>query len=350
MAPRQTKLQSMLASPSKPAATPTPEAIEEFERYLRSECHLADNTVAAYTNDLQRFLDWLANRDPASMTVSNISSFVTDLSRGETLSQPLSPASISRCIVAVRTFYKFLQLEGRCRHNPAALIATLKSWKKVPGVLSRDEVDRFLTSVKKGDAFFLRDQAMLEVLYATGCRASEVCGLNLGDIDRELNQIRCEGKGGKQRIVPIAPRAIESIDRYLDQQRPDMIGKANGSSANNDHRDAADDPTETDLASVLSDPHQRPSDPLFVTKSGRRMDRVQLWRLVKRYAGRAGVDRDITTHSLRHSFATHLLAGGADLRMVQEMLGHANIQTTQIYTHVDHSRLKSVHQQFHPRA
>ena len=173
----------------------------------------------------------------------------------------------------------------------------------------------------KTDAFWQRDVAMLEVLYATGCRASEVCTLRVRDLSLAERHLRCEGKGGKQRMVPIGSRAIKAINLYTEELRGELAAK-----------------------------RRHPPGELFLSRSGRAMDRIQLWRLVKHYARRAGIDSHISPHSLRHSFATHLLAGGADLRLVQEMLGHASIQTTQIYTHVEHTRLKKVHQQFHPRA
>jgi integrase/recombinase XerD len=195
-------------------------------------------------------------------------------------------------------------------------------WQRVPGVLTHRQVDAFLSAPRKTDSFWQRDVAMLEVLYATGCRASEVCSLRLRDLSLDERQLRCEGKGGKQRVVPIGSRAIDAINRYITELRPELAARC---------------PTDS-------------PETLFLSRGGNPLDRIQLWRLVKRYARRAGIDSKISPHSLRHSFATHLLAGGADLRLVQEMLGHASIQTTQIYTHVEHSRLKKVHRQFHPRA
>ncbi len=218
-------------------------------------------------------------------------------------------------------FFKYLQLEGTVTENPAELIATQKMWERVPIVLSTQQVEAFLSAPRKTDSFWQRDVAMLEVLYATGCRASEVCGLRVRDLSLDEKHLRCEGKGGKQRLVPIGQQAITAIELYVDQLRDELAAK---------------------------NPH--PPDELFLSRSGRPLDRIQLWRLVKHYARRAEIDDAISPHSLRHSFATHLLAGGADLRQVQEMLGHASIQTTQIYTHVEHSRLKKVHRQFHPRA
>lgn len=317
MAKRPTKLQMLQSQTAQPVApTDSGGLREEFLTYLRRECHLSDNTIAAYGRDMTRFMVWLDGRRPGDIGISQLSDFVGFL-HGENL----APASISRAIVAVRTFYKYLQLEGITTENPAELLATQKSWQRMPGVLSPAEIDAFLSAVKKSDTFWQRDRALLEVLYATGCRASEVCSLRLQDMTLAEKHIRCHGKGDKQRMVPIGGRAIAAIELYVAEQRAELAAKP---------------PT--------------PPDGVFLSRAGRPLDRIQLWRLVKRYAARAGISGEISPHSLRHSFATHLLAGGADLRLVQEMLGHASIQTTQIYTHVEHSRLQKVHRQFHPRA
>ncbi|MCC9600324.1 site-specific tyrosine recombinase XerD [Stieleria sp. JC731] len=301
--------------PAKPSLS-ADSVRDDFLRYLRGECHLAENTIVAYGRDLARFIDWLGNRRLDAIRVGDLTDFMARLQ-----SSDLAPASVSRAVVAVRTFFKYLQLEGVVAENPAELLAAQKLWQRVPGVLTQRQVDSFLNAPRKVDAFWQRDKAMLEVLYATGCRASEVCTLRLQDLSFDQKYLKCTGKGGKQRMVPIGGQAIAAIKIYLEESR-------------------------TELASKRENKH----DELFLSRSGRPLDRIQLWRLVKHYARRAGIDSDISPHSLRHSFATHLLAGGADLRQVQEMLGHASIQTTQIYTHVEHSRLKKVHQQFHPRA
>lgn len=317
MAKRRTKLQLLqdAGSPEK-SAQAVQSITDEFLAYLKGECHLAENTIAAYGRDLKRFVGWLGTRRLDGIRVDDLTEFM-----GTLHDLQLAPASISRNIVAIRTFFKYLQLEGTVTENPAELLAAQKMWQRMPGVLSRREVSDFLASPRKSDAFWQRDIAMLEVLYATGCRASEVCTLRLRDLSLDQKFLKCSGKGGKQRMVPIGGRAIAAIEFYLGDLRDE-------------------------LASKLNQPH----DELFLSRSGRPLDRIQLWRLVKHYARRAGIDSKISPHSLRHSFATHLLAGGADLRQVQEMLGHASIQTTQIYTHVEHSRLKRVHQQYHPRA
>jgi integrase/recombinase XerD len=317
MAKRATKLQMLQQSgPPAKSGRITQTVCDEILDYLRGECHLAANTIAAYGRDMRRFVDWLGKRKLTGLSVGDISDFVGTLHESG-----LAPASVARCVVAVRMFFKYLQLEGTVTENPAELIATQKMWERVPGVLSARQVEAFLSAPRKSDSFWQRDVAMLEVLYATGCRASEVCGLRVRDLSLDEKHLRCEGKGGKQRLVPIGEQAIAAIKLYVDQLRDELAAK---------------------------NPH--PPEALFLSRSGRPLDRIQLWRLVKHYARRAEIDDAISPHSLRHSFATHLLAGGADLRQVQEMLGHASIQTTQIYTHVEHSRLKKVHQQFHPRA
>ncbi|WP_231742694.1 site-specific tyrosine recombinase XerD [Stieleria varia] len=317
MAKRRTKLQLLQESgPPAKSSQPTDTHREEFLKYLRGECHLADNTIAAYGRDLTKFFEWLGDRSLARIAVGDLTNYMGTLQAAQ-----LAPSSMARNIVAVRTFFKYLQLEGVVIENPADLLAAQKMWQRMPGVLSRRQVDAFLAAPRKSDSFYLRDVAMLEVLYATGCRASEVCNLRVRDLSLPQRHLRCEGKGGKQRMVPVGTKAIEAIERYMSDLRGELAEKA-----------------------------LHPPEELFLSRGGRALDRIQLWRLVKRYARRVGIDDKMSPHSLRHSFATHLLAGGADLRQVQEMLGHASIQTTQIYTHVEHSRLKRVHKQFHPRA
>lgn len=317
VAKRSTKLQMLQKTgPAEKSGPATDTIRDEFLDYLRGECHLADNTIAAYGRDMHRFLGWLGTRKLNKLAVGDLTDFVSSLHDLE-----LAPASVARNVVAIRTFFKYLQLEGMVTDNPAELIATQKMWQRVPSVLSTREVGEFLSAPKKSDSYWQRDVAMLEVLYATGCRASEVCSLRLRDLSLDERHLRCEGKGGKQRMVPIGSQAITAINLYTAGVREQLAAKS---------------------------PY--PTDTLFLSRSGRPLDRIQLWRLVKFYARRVGIADTISPHSLRHSFATHLLAGGADLRLVQEMLGHASIQTTQIYTHVEHSRLKKIHAQFHPRA
>ncbi|MGV3483527.1 MAG: site-specific tyrosine recombinase XerD [Planctomycetaceae bacterium] len=313
---RITKLQRLHSDgPAAPTRT-TQTLCDDFIAYLRGECHLAENSIAAYGRDLRRFLLWVDSRSMRSLGVNEISEFVAALH-----DEQLAPTSIARCVVAIRTFYKYLQLEGVVTENPAELLATQKMWQRMPKVLTQSQVDALLLAPRRLEKYAVRDRAMLEVLYATGCRVSEVCNLRVRDLSLAEKHLKCEGKGGKQRLVPIGNRAIAAIHAYTSELRGLLAARS---------------------------PH--PPEALFLSRSGRPMDRIMLWRLIKLYAQRVGIDPAISPHSLRHSFATHLLAGGADLRQVQEMLGHASIQTTQIYTHVEHSRLKKVHKQFHPRA
>jgi integrase/recombinase XerD len=218
-------------------------------------------------------------------------------------------------------FFKFLQLESAIVDNPAELLTTPKMWRRVPFVLSVSQIDRFLDAPQPGYPLWKRDRAILELMYATGCRVSEVCDMLMVNAHLSENYCLAEGKGSKQRMVPLGARAVEVLADYLRDERP-----------------------------VLSRRWGETGTPwLILSRSGQRLRREAIWELVKRYAKRSGIADEVTPHTLRHSFATHLLAGGADLRMIQEMLGHASIQTTQIYTHIQTGKLKKVHQEFHPR-
>ncbi len=304
-------------APVAPAAKPSSDWHLKFTEYLRSECHLAENTVAAYGRDLKRLLGWLGDRPIQKLTLAELGDFVSSLQK-----ETLAPSSVSRAIVSTRMFFKYLQLEGVIRDNPTELLATQKMWQRIPKVLTPAAVDRFLGAPKRYDMQGQRDKAILELLYATGCRVSEVSNLLMANVHLKEGYCQVEGKGSKQRMVPIGKRAIDAISEYLQNIRPRLVG----------HRD----------------PHTVPW--LILSRSGRRLRREAIWELVKRYALRSDIDPSISPHTMRHSFATHLLAGGADLRQIQEMLGHASIQTTQIYTQVETSRLKKVHNKFHPRA
>ena len=313
-----------MASPQRKLVRPRPkrqgDAAERWRRcfiqYLRNECQLADNTILAYQHDLRRFLQWLDGRTIPKLTIRQLSDFVGWL---HTLS--LAPPSIARHIVTVRMFFRYLQLEGILHENRANLLGSQKLWQRVPEVLSPQMVDRFLQAPCKHDPFWRRDLALLELLYATGCRASEVSLLKLRDVRLEEAFCMCHGKGNKQRLAPLGRAAARSVRDYCDKERPALAAAARCA-----------------------------PEWLFLSYRGRRLRREAIWELVKKYALRAGASPQVSPHTLRHSFATHVLAGGADLRQVQEMLGHASIATTQIYTHVDASRLKKVHRQFHPRA
>jgi len=290
--------------------------VSAFLDYARTECHLAQNTVAAYRRDLIRFATWLEGRHIARLTIQELADYVGWLHR-----QKLAPASVARHLVSLKVFFRYLQLEGVLQDNLAELLGSQKLWQRVPKVLSPETVDRLLAAPRPRDKLWRRDRALLELLYATGCRASEVSFLRQSDMHLNEGYCRCRGKGDKERMVPLGGRAIAAVRDYLTQERSRIVEKS------------------ATTASWL-----------ILTSRGLRLRRERIWELVKRYAVRAQAPSSISPHTLRHSFATHLLSGGADLRQVQEMLGHASIATTQIYTHVDHARLKRVHQQYHPRA
>lgn len=290
--------------------------LDAFVEYAAGECHLAENTVAAYRRDLRRFHDWLAGRSIPALTIQDLADYTTWLH-----AKKLAPASLARHLVSLKVFFRYLQLEGVLQENLAELLGSQKLWQRVPQVLSPEQVDRLLESPRLSDPFWRRDRAMLELLYATGCRASELSNLTLRDMHSDESYCLCRGKGSKERLVPLGARAIAAVQVYLEHERPVLAKRA-------------------------------PSPPSWVLLSyrGRRLRRERVWELLKRYVQRIGAPPLVSPHTMRHSFATHMLAGGADLRQVQEMLGHASIATTQIYTHVDPSRLKAVHNKFHPRA
>ena len=229
-----------------------------------------------------------------------------------------SEASINRALVALKMLLRFAKLNGDIQEDFTAILEGPKPWQKLPNVFSERDIVALLSAPVPDDMFCLRDRAVLEMLYATGVRASELANLKISDVNLKIGYLRCFGKGGKERIIPVGKVAVSAVTQYLADLRPKM---------------------------------RKPfsSDCLFLSRTGRPMGRIEVWRLVKKYAARAGISQNLSVHSLRHCFATHLLTGGAGLRSVQEMLGHANIVTTQIYTHVDQKRLREIHKKFHPR-
>ena len=290
--------------------------IDQFLDYLSLERGLSKNTLTAYTRDLNKFTTYLKKghiRSFNDVKRSDITDFMLfQKDRG------LSASSIARGLAAMKVFFRFLAREGFLKTDIASVIETPKLWKHLPEALSLDEIDRLLNTPNLRDWIGIRDKACLELMYATGLRVSEVINLNIKDVNLDLGVIRCLGKGSKERIVPLGKVAKTAIKRYIDKVRIKLIKSS----------------TETGL---------------FITRLGRKMSRQMLWKIIKGYARKARIDKDIKPHTLRHSFATHLLERGADLRVVQEMLGHSNISTTQIYTHINKERLKSIHKRFHPR-
>jgi integrase/recombinase XerD len=292
------------------------ELLDIFLDYLSAERGLAANTISAYRTDLIKFLDYLKERKILSLnevkrdTIRNFMFYCKD--RG------LSATSVSRALVAIKVFSRFLLREKMIIKDPSDLIDSPKLWSRLPDVLSASEVDRLLSMPDTRTTAGMRDKAILELMYATGVRVSEANSLKPDDINRDVGFLRCIGKGSKERVVPLGGKAIQALNRYLENGRP-KLNKKNA------------------------------SEYLFLNRSGNRLSRQSIWKLIVRYARQAKIKKKIKPHILRHSFATHLLERGADLRSVQEMLGHANISTTQIYTHIDKDRLKAIHQKFHPR-
>jgi integrase/recombinase XerD len=298
--------------------------IAAFRHYLQSERGMSDNTVQAYGRDLDRFAAWAATvgfpeyTRPTLKDLARYLAFLND--------ENLAPPSVARHLVALKMFYRFLRLEERADASAVDLLGSPKLWQRIPQVLSPQAVDELLRAPQPGDRFYLRDRALLETLYATGCRASEVVSLKVADVYLDAGFCKCFGKGSKQRVVPLGRPAVAALREYLG---------------------AASDGPRADGPDTVRSP--LPTAHVFVTKSGRPLTRIHLWAVVKKYCRRAGLPATVSPHTLRHSFATHLLAGGADLRTVQELLGHASINTTQHYTHVDRDRLKALHRKFHPR-
>lgn len=291
--------------------------VRAFRNYLQAERGMAANTVLAYGRDLDRYAEWVAGGGLANYlepTVRDLGHYLSHLHECG-----LAPTSIARHLVALKMFYRFLRLDERADQRAVELLSSPALWERIPQVLSPESVEKLLAAPQPGERFYLRDRALLETLYATGCRASEVVSLKLTDLYVESRFCKCVGKGSKQRVVPLGKPAIEALTAYLGGQRPQLVR-------------------------VVSD-----SPNVFVSRGGKALTREMLWVLVKKYVGRAGLNAKVSPHTLRHSFATHLLSGGADLRTVQELLGHANIRTTQHYTHVDRDRLKAIHRKFHPR-
>jgi integrase/recombinase XerD len=302
---------------AKPSGSSTEHPwVTAFADYLRTECHLADNTVIAYRRDLRRFYEWLAGGKVVALTVQDLADYAGWLHKRD-----LAPASLARHLVSLKLFFRYLQLEGILKDNHVELLGSQKLWQRVPKVLPPEMIDRLLAAPRASDPCWRRDRAMLELLYATGCRASELSTLNLRDAHLSEGYCLCHGKGDKERLVPLGQRAIAAVKDFLEHERPHLAARAESAPAW-----------------------------LLLSRRGQRLRRERIWELIKEYARRAGAPENVSPHTLRHSFATHLLAGGADLRQVQEMLGHASIATTQIYTHVDPARLKAIHRKFHPRA
>jgi integrase/recombinase XerD len=287
--------------------------VRAFLDFCRVEKGLAANSISSYTADLKRFNAELPVSD-RDATPEHLSAYVQTL-----YAASMSPRSIARNIATLRNFYSFMAREGVVDRNPAEFLTPPKQWNTLPKYLNRDEIERLIAAPPQDKPIGLRDRAMLELLYATGLRVSELCSLPMNAVERKLGVLRVTGKGNKQRMVPFGESAGEALDRYLGESRPALLKR-------------------------------RASPYVFVTARGSAMTRQTFWTLLKGYGRRLGIARRLTPHVVRHSFATHLVEGGADLRSVQVMLGHADISTTQVYTHVARRRLRDIVDRHHPRA
>jgi integrase/recombinase XerD len=292
--------------------------------HLRVERGAAANTLSSYRRDLARYQQFLNGRginDPAAVGESDVTEFLASLRQGAVDRPPLSASSAARTLVAVRGFHRFLALEGETLTDPAGAVAPPKAPKRLPKAISVNDVERLLTAASLGDTpAALRDRAMLEVLYGAGARISEAVGLDLDDLDLEEGSVRLFGKGSRERVVPLGSYAREAVKAYTVRARPSLALRGKGIPA------------------------------LFLNQRGGRLSRQGAWAAIRVAAERAGLGAKVSPHTLRHSFATHLLDGGADVRVVQELLGHASVTTTQIYTMVTVQRLREVYAEAHPRA
>lgn len=298
-----------------------PERIDvaAFVAYLRHERRLSLNSLLAYANDLRQLAGWAEDGGLASWlspTVAELGRYLEFLG-----SRELALSSIGRKLTVVKAFYRYLHLGDRIPERTLALVQMVAGpapWKRLPTVLTPEQATRIVEAPLPTDRYFLRDRAILETLYATGCRASEVCDLALADLHPEARSAEITGKGDKTRVVLFNQSALDALRAYFEELRPRLV-------------------------------RRRPDAPwVFVARGGNRLTREMVWILVKRYVRRAEAPEQASTHTLRHSFASHLMAGGADLRVIQDLLGHASLATTQNYTHVDAERLRRIHRQYHP--
>ena len=292
------------------------ELIDTFLNYLSVERGLSNNTIISYREDLNAYLDFMSGRHIDALSKihrEDITNFMLNQK-----DKGISANSVARRLAAIRMFHRFLAREKVLKSDPTNLIDSPKLWKKIQDTLTLNEIEALISQPDIRDKQGIRDKAILETLYATGMRVSEAVNLKIDNVNLDIGFLRCIGKGNKERVIPLGKKAILSLKRYLEVSRPHFL-------------------------------KNRTCEFIFVSRFGKKISRQSFWKLIKRYARQARIKKPIRPHILRHSFATHLLERGADLRAVQEMLGHSNISTTQIYTHINRDRLKSIHRQFHPR-
>jgi integrase/recombinase XerD len=305
----------------------------DFLAYLELERGLSRNTLEAYRADLRQLREFLAARGLGVLEVGHgeLAQFLADLAAGSETRAPVAAATLQRKVACLRSFYRHLRREGLLEHDPTADLRGPRRTQRLPAVLSREEVAALLSQPRGSEPLALRDRALLETMYACGLRASEAVALELGDVDLQEGMLRARGKGSKERIVPVGRHAVAALERWLAHGRPVLMGAL------------ADTPAGDEAARVAL-------RALFLNRRGRPLTRQGLYKIVQGHARRAGLAERMSPHTLRHTFATHLLAGGCDLRSLQEMLGHADLSTTQIYTHLSADTLKDVYFSAHPRA
>jgi len=313
-----------MAAGSATGSIGTPRTASAFEAparsflsYCKIECGFAQATLAAYAGDIRDLWVWMVEHGRRSWNELDLRAITEHLKHLQ--GRGLETSSIARHVATIRVFARYMHANDIIPADPGELLTQPSTWKRLPDVLSDDGVTKLIAAAQPEDPLYLRDRAMLELLYGAGLRASEVADLGVTSVMPDLAVVRVMGKGRKERIVPLGRPAVEAVDEYVTELRPAL---AEGTP---------------------------PTDRLLLSRTGQPITRIVVWQIVKRLAVKAGL-KDVHPHTLRHSFATHLLAGGADLRVVQELLGHSNIRTTQVYTHVDRSRLREVLNKFHPRA
>lgn len=289
--------------------------LKEFQDYLLVEKGLSENSIFSYSYDLKKFQSFLTDNKKNFLEVKteDISNFLKEQKK-----RKISSRSLARAVAALRQFYRYLKEENRMSYNPVDKIQTPEIKKSLPDYLTLEEIDELFGVIKEDDPYELRDKAIFELLYSSGLRISEACNLRMDDVDLENMFLTVRGKGGRERLVPFGEKSLNILRKYLENARDSIL-------------------------------KNRYSDYLFISKKGDYLNRKSVWRLLKKYMSRTSIKKVVTPHTFRHSFATHLLENNADLRSVQELLGHIDISTTQIYTHLASRTLKEVHKKFHPR-
>jgi integrase/recombinase XerD len=322
----------------KIAALPLGKEVTSFLNYLYVEAGLSENSILGYGRDLKSFLEFCNSKKIDNLQQLNpllVQTYQRTLAKDNK-----NEATVKRSLVAIRMFLRFAALNKLITDDFSAVLDGPKLWQRLPVVCSKNKVVELLNAPDPKEPFYLRDKALLELLYAAGLRASEIANLKVTNLNLDIGYLRCIGKGSRERVIPLGKTAIAAINDYLYNFRPKL---ASAKAAN------CVSSKKTGVSEQKSAGKTINNEFLFLSRTGRGLSRIEIWRLVKKYAARAGMPANLTAHTLRHCFATHLLAGGADLRSIQEMLGHVDIATTQIYTHVDSERLRLIHKKFHPR-